>query len=101
VKRVQYSRRAASDIKDIALHTMATWGKDQASRYIDELETLVADTIANNPELGRPCDEIRPGLRRMECGSHVIIYRLTKATIVVSRILHKRMLPEKNIAEGD
>jgi plasmid stabilization system protein ParE len=37
----------------------------------------------------------------MECGSHVIIYRLTKATIVVSRILHKRMLPEKNIAEGD
>jgi antitoxin ParD1/3/4 len=46
--------------------------------------------------LGRPCDDIRPGLRRMEHGKHVVFYRLQKpGGILVVRILHQRMLPEK------
>jgi plasmid stabilization system protein ParE len=51
--------------------------------------------------LGRVCDQVRPGLRRMECGRHVLFYRVEAEGIVISRILHQRMLPEgKNIDEG-
>jgi hypothetical protein len=48
-----------------------------------------------NPALGRACDYIRPGLRRMEHGRHVVFYRQAAGGIPVSRILRQRMLPER------
>ena len=30
--------------------------------------------LGDNPMLGRTCDHIRPGLRRMERGQHVVLY---------------------------
>jgi toxin ParE1/3/4 len=51
--------------------------------------------LAANPALGRACSEIRPGLRRLEHGRHVVFYRQDAAGILVSRILHQRMLPER------
>jgi hypothetical protein len=35
-----------------------------------------------------------PGLRRMEQGRHVVFYRAEPGDILISRILHQRMLPE-------
>ena len=49
--------------------------------------------LGDNPMLGRTCDHIRPGLRRMERGQHVVLYRESAGGIRVSRILHQRMLP--------
>ena len=59
--------------------------------------------LADNPALGRACDDVRPGLRRMECGRHVVFYRKDADGILVSRILHQRMLPERRAIddEGD
>jgi len=37
-----------------------------------------------------------PGLRRMEQGKHVVFFRREPAGILVSRILHERMLPERH-----
>src|ERR1039457_6286008 len=48
-----------------------------------------------NPALGRACDYIRLGLRRMEHGRHVVFYRQAAGGIPVSRILRQRMLPER------
>jgi toxin ParE1/3/4 len=39
----------------------------------------------NNPELGRTCDHVRPGLRRMEYGRHVLFYRIEAGGIIVYR----------------
>ena len=79
---------------DIGAYTLHAWGEDQTIRYIDGLETC-CQQLADNPELGRPCDHIRPGLRRMEHARHVVFYRIEAGGIVVSRILHQRMLPER------
>ena len=79
---------------DIGAYTLHAWGEDQTVRYIDGLETC-CQQLADNPELGRPCDHIRPGLRRMEHARHVVFYRIEAGGIVVSRILHQRMLPER------
>jgi toxin ParE1/3/4 len=58
---------------------------------------IVAAPWQKNPALGRRCDEIRGGLRRLEHGKHVIFYRQQDNDgILVSRILHQRMLPERH-----
>jgi toxin ParE1/3/4 len=49
------------------------------------------ETIAQNPQRGRPCDEIREGYRWYPSGSHVVFYRITTKEVVVVRILHQRM----------
>ena len=71
---LRFSRRAELDLMEIARYTLERWGEDQAVRYIDALEVCCWQ-LARNPGLGRACDDIRPGLRRMESGQHVVFYR--------------------------
>jgi toxin ParE1/3/4 len=89
----RFSRRAEADLLEIGAYTLHTWGEDQAIRYLDDLEECCR-TLAENPVLGRACHDVRPGLRRMERGRHVLFYRENAEGILISRILHQRMLPE-------
>ena len=91
----RFSRRAEADLLDIGDYTLRTWGKAQAARYLGELE-VCCQTLADNPVLGRPCDDIRPGLRRLERGKHVVFYRQEPTGILISRILHQGMLPDRH-----
>ena len=90
----RFSRRAEADLLSIGAYTVRTWGENQAIRYIDDLEAS-CQMLADNPALGRSCDDVRPGVRRMECGRHVVFYREDARGILVSRILHQRMLPDR------
>lgn len=92
--RFQFSRSAEADLLAIADYTLRTWGEDQALSYVAALETC-CQMLADNPALGRACGYIRPGLHRMEKGRHVVLYRQVTGGIVISRILHQRMLPEE------
>lgn len=89
------TRRAEADLHSIGAYTLQTWGEDQAIRYLDDLEACCR-MLAENPMLGRACDEVRPGLRRMACGRHIIFYREDNKGILVSRVLHLSMLPERH-----
>jgi toxin ParE1/3/4 len=95
VAKFRFSRRAEADLLSIADYTLREWGKAQTARYIDELEDCY-QTLADNPALGRACDDIRPGLHLHEHGKHVLLYREEHGAILVSRILHQRMLPERH-----
>lgn len=95
---VRFSQRAEADLLEIAGYTLRTWGEDQAVRYLDGLEAC-CERLAENPMLGRGCERVRPGLRRMECGRHTIFYRLRRDGVLISRILHQRMLPESRVFE--
>jgi len=100
VAAFRFSRRAESDLRNIAVYTFRTWGKGQTIRYLDDLEAC-CQMLADRPELGRTSYDIRPGLRRMEIGRHVVFYRQEARGILVSRILHGRMLPERRIADDE
>ena len=91
----RFSRRAEAGLLSIGAYTLRTWGENQAIRYIGDLETC-CQMLADNPALGRTCDDVRPGLRRMEIGRHVVFYREDTRGILVSRVLHRRMLPERH-----
>ena len=58
--------------------------------------------LADNPALGRFCDDVRPGLRRLEHGKHVVVfYRQERGGVLVSRILHQRMLPDRHAIDDE
>jgi len=90
------SPRAQADIDDIWEYTVQRWGERQAETYTSLIKEGV-DAIADNPGVGRPCDDVRPGYRRYPVGSHVLFYRVRAADIVVVRILHKRMDVERHL----
>ena len=100
--KCRFSRRAEADLLAIGDYTLHKWGKVQTARYLVELETS-CQMLAGNPALGRLCDEVRPGLRRHEHGKHVLFYRQERGGILVLRILHQSMLPERHEIddEGD
>ncbi|MBZ5607757.1 MAG: type II toxin-antitoxin system RelE/ParE family toxin [Acidobacteriia bacterium] len=91
----RFSRLAERDLLGIAEYTLRTWGAGQAVIYLDELEACCR-SLADHPALDRACDDIRPGLRRIEHGRHVVFYREKAGGILISRILHLRMLPDLN-----
>jgi toxin ParE1/3/4 len=92
----RFSRRAGADLLSIATYTLRTWGEEQTIRYLDDIE-VCCQMLADNPALGRSCQQVLPGLLRMEHGKHVIFYRRETAGILVSRILHQRMLPSPSL----
>jgi toxin ParE1/3/4 len=93
VSRFRFSRRAEADLLSIGAYTLRNWGRGQAARYINELEACCR-MLADNPALGRPCGDVRPGVCRFEHGKHVVFYRRERSGILVSRILHESMLPK-------
>ena len=60
----RFSGRAEADLLSIGAYTLRTWGEDQTIRYINDLEACCR-MLADNPALGRACENVRPGLRRM------------------------------------
>ena len=98
--RFRLSRLAESDLLDIGLYTYRKWGVAQTDRYISELEDCCR-LLADRPTLGRPCNKIRSGLRRMECGKHVVFFREEPGGVLISRILHRRMLADNQDIDDD
>jgi len=87
----QLSKAAKNDLRSIAIFTGNRWGKAQRNLYIKQLDDAFL-LLAQNPEAGSSCDEIREGYRKYLQGSHVIFYKRTSPSeILVVRILHKRM----------
>jgi toxin ParE1/3/4 len=87
------SKLAERDLTEIANYTRDRWGVRQATKYMEGLRAL-CQRLANAPTTGRACEGVRPGLRRMEGGRHVVFYRIGAEGITISRILHEKMLPE-------
>ena len=96
----RFSRLAEADLINIGEYTTRTWGEEQAARYLDKLEACCRG-LAENPNLGLKSDDVHPGLLRMKQGKHVLFFRREAAGILISRILHERMLPEKQLIDGE
>ena len=89
------TKKVRSDFAEILLYTIDTWGEQQAENYVEELARCF-QLLADSPGLGRACDLIFRGIRRFELGKHVIFYKPDRNGIIVSRILHQRLLPTQS-----
>ncbi|ULF83696.1 type II toxin-antitoxin system RelE/ParE family toxin [Vibrio alginolyticus] len=87
----QLTNKAKSDLRDIALFTSRRWGREQRNIYLKQFDDSFW-LLAESPDIGKACDEIRDGYRKFPQGSHVIFYRqIGNQNIEIIRILHKSM----------
>lgn len=85
------SKKAKDDLVGIARYTEKTWGREQRRLYLKKLDSMFY-TLADNHELGSPCDDVRAGYIKKQVGSHLIFYRFgTTSKIEIIRVLHKHM----------
>ena len=74
MRRFDLTRSAKADLKSIAKFTQSQWGVRQRNTYLKEMDQVFR-SLAENPLMGRPCDEIREGYRKLPHGAHVIYYK--------------------------
>ncbi|HHC6826461.1 TPA: type II toxin-antitoxin system RelE/ParE family toxin [Vibrio parahaemolyticus] len=91
MKPFQLTNKAKSDLRDIALFTSRRRGREQRNIYLKQFDDSFW-LLAETPDIGKACDEIRDGYRKFPQGSHVIFYRqIGSQSIEIIRILHKSM----------
>ena len=84
------SKPARSDLRKIWRDSVEQWGKDVARNYIRQLDAKML-ALADRPDRGRACDEIRQGYFKASCESHMIFFKRVDNGIDVARILHQAM----------
>ncbi len=95
--RYLLSPAAHADLERIWDYTRDRWGVDQTEEYLRELQHAI-ERVAANPRIGRACDEIRPGYRKLAAGSHTLFYRVTAEDIIdVVRVLHQAMDVDRHL----
>jgi toxin ParE1/3/4 len=97
VSRYLLTPAAVADLEDIWDYTCDYWDADQAEAYLRDLAQAMK-RAADRPDLGRNCDDIRPGYRKLATGSHTLYYRFTgDGAVEIVRILHQRMDPDRHL----
>lgn len=93
------TRKAKSDLVEIARYTQSQWGREQRNLYLKLMDDAFY-SLADLPGQGRGCDDIRERYRKFGVGKHLIFYRSTRPShIEIVRILHGSMDTESRLAE--
>ncbi|PJJ95870.1 plasmid stabilization protein ParE [Lysobacteraceae bacterium NML91-0213] len=91
------TRAALADLRSIARHAEVRWGIRQRNAYLKEVDRIFR-ALARNPAMGRACDDILQGFRKLPHGAHVIYYRqIAGQEIMIVRILHGAMDAEASL----
>jgi len=85
-----FTAEAERDLEKIVDFTVKRWGKSQAVKYIDGLEEL-AQTLAENPDIGVLRDRLSTGLFSFPYQSHILYYIRKSDGVAIVRVLHSSM----------
>jgi toxin ParE1/3/4 len=88
--KLRLSPKAETDLDDIWLCTLDSWGRVQAEEYLFALDRTI-ELLRENPMIGLSLEDIRPGYRRMPAASRIIVYRTQDGNLDIIRFLHKSM----------
>lgn len=88
--KYEVSKRAAKQIEGILEHSYLNFGLDQALKYKTGIERSF-QLLADNPEMGRKCDEVRNGYHRHEFERHIIFYRKSKNGVLITAVIYDGM----------
>lgn len=90
------SKKSDFDIKNIAKSSFIDFGANQTYKYMKGLNDAL-QSLADNPEYGKVYSNLAKDYLYFRHVSQVIYYRKRETDILIIRILHKRMLPEKHL----
>ncbi|WP_420384786.1 type II toxin-antitoxin system RelE/ParE family toxin [Roseivirga sp.] len=89
MSRYFLSQAADHDIENIFDFGVYRFGRNQAERYLLELDDCLTQ-LAKNPHLGRPRHELKQGLYSFSKRAHVLFYQVLPDHIKVIPVLHAR-----------
>jgi len=92
----QLTNEAAIDIEEILDQSINNFGTAQTEIFFEALKKCIK-LLADQPNIGHSAEDILPDYLRFPHESHVIFYKILSSSILVVRILHKRMDPKKHI----
>jgi len=88
--KLELAPAALDDLRSIRAYTLERWGAAQEAAYLDRMwrkfESILADSA---PYRFRP--DLFPGCQIAAEGKHVIVFRVSKSTLQVVRVLHSAM----------
>lgn len=100
MKPFALTQKAKADLREIAIYTEKRWGREQRNLYLQQLDEAFR-LLAENPQAGKNCDDIKAGYRKFPQGSHVIFYRDgTDGVVEIVRILHESMDVDAALTSG-
>ena len=83
---------AKEDLYMIWDYTADTWSEQQADRYYSILVSSFNKIAADPLNIGKPFDEIVPGLRAYHVRCHMVFYATqSNERVLIVRILHEKM----------
>lgn len=85
--RAVISDAAEQDLASIQSY-IASDNPRRAASFVAELERLCMQMLAQRPHIGRPRDDISPGLRVHTHKGYLICYRVAAAELRVLRVFH-------------
>lgn len=88
-KRLSWAPRAKQDLSDIWRYYARVASLEIADKIVREIEHT-ASRLAERPQMGRPRQEVWPGLRGILAHPYTVFYRVTEAAIEIVRVLHER-----------
>ena len=77
---------------------MLDFSLERTETYVQSLTQCLV-LLGDNPEMGSTADEIRTGYRCFLHESHAIFYTPREQDVLIVRILHKRMDPDRNLRD--
>jgi toxin ParE1/3/4 len=86
VRQVVRTTAAEQDLDEI-LGFLLDQSDGTARRFVSELDSTCR-LLAAQPGIGRPRDDLAPGVRSRVVGHHVLFYRATDDGLTVLRIIH-------------
>ena len=83
-------QQAQDDLESIWVYSYQEWGTEQADKYIRSLLSRFT-WLAENPQLGKQREELKPGYYCFPEGMHLIFYKITLDEIDIIGIPHQSM----------
>ena len=93
----KFTPDARTDLLNIRKYTLKTWGKEQSTKYLQELNKTL-QLLSDSPTIGIQRTDISLTTFSFPYASHIIYYTLDNDFLIIFAVLHKNMVPEKHIA---
>jgi toxin ParE1/3/4 len=91
VKPYVLTQGAAADIRNITRYTLETWGHEQCTAYIEQIEQAASD-VATGQGVFKDMGTVLPGLRMKRVAQHCIFcVPQASGPALILAVLHQRM----------
>ena len=99
MNRARVTRPAQEDLREIRAYIARHGSARAAARWIGILRQGI-HRLANTPGMGRPRDDLAPGLRSLAVGDYLILYVEVPGGIDIVHVLHGARDIERIFREG-